>query len=132
MSILVVDDSDDIRDLLLEILRDEGYEADGAQDGEAALAFLALWTPRPRLILLDLMMPVMNGWQFVQAVRAHPVYVAIPIVLMSAGANLHEARRALSVADSLTKPINIPHLLGLVHAYYGPPGAAEGEATRTA
>ena len=61
--ILIVDDDPDIRDSLKEVLEDEGYEVNGVANGREALDYLRK-SPRPCVILLDLMMPVMDGWQF--------------------------------------------------------------------
>jgi two-component system, chemotaxis family, chemotaxis protein CheY len=121
MGVLVVDDTDAIREIVVELLSDEGYRTAGAPHGKAALAYLASGPWLPRLILLDLMMPVMNGWQFAQALRAHSVYVSIPIILMSAGANVHEARRALNVVGAVPKPLDFDHLCALVRQCLGPP-----------
>jgi CheY-like chemotaxis protein len=80
--VLVVEDDPALRDLLHTVLLDEGYEARTATDGATALALLESW--RPQVILLDLMMPGMDGWQFRHLQQADPRLASIPLVVMSA------------------------------------------------
>src|SRR5688572_20292727 len=80
--ILVVDDEPMVRDTLGQIFADEGYVVDTAVDGEDALACVK--AARPDAILLDLMMPGMNGRQFLQALRSDPAYQEIPVLIMTA------------------------------------------------
>jgi CheY-like chemotaxis protein len=80
--ILVVEDDDDTRDALCQLLRGQGYDVLCAADGDEALRCLA--RARPRLIITDLSMPVMNGWQLLQQVRSHPSWIDIPVIVLSA------------------------------------------------
>ncbi|MGZ3713275.1 MAG: response regulator transcription factor, partial [Bdellovibrionota bacterium] len=83
-TILVVEDDEGIRDLMLEILVQEGYTAAGCENGQQALEFLDAH-PSPCLILLDMMMPILNGKEFMDAFRKRPhTIVPIPIYLVSA------------------------------------------------
>ena len=83
-SVLIVDDDADIRAALSEVLRDEGFDTATAVDGEDALAWLRK-NGRPCVIVLDMMMPVMNGAAFLDAVAALPDVARVPVVVMSAG-----------------------------------------------
>src|SRR5690349_16993945 len=87
--VLVVDDDADIRETVSLILEDEGYEVQSAQDGAAALGVLRAG-PLPDVILLDLMMPVMNGWQFREQQTRDPRLAAIPVVVLSADSSLRD------------------------------------------
>lgn len=82
--ILIVEDDRDIRDVLAEILAEEGYQVLAAEDGAEGLRRLAEG-PTPDLILLDLMMPRMDGYQFREEQRKNPEWSPIPLVLLTAG-----------------------------------------------
>lgn len=118
-SILIVEDDTDLREALVQILRDEGYEADGAVHGEEALAHLRSRAASPCLILLDLTMPVMNGWQFRAEQRRDPELSGIPVVVLSAGSNLSVQIADLQVRDYVSKPICLPDLLDKIQRYCG-------------
>src|SRR5262245_59582395 len=79
-SVLIIEDDPDIREALAEILEDEGYATVLAGNGREALDHLAK-SEMPALILLDLMMPIMDGWQFRDEQRRSPSYAAIPVVV---------------------------------------------------
>lgn len=85
--LLIVDDDPDLRDGLAEVMEAEGYEVETAVDGSGALARLgdASATP-PDCVLLDLMMPVVNGWQVLEAMRSAPRLRAVPVVVVTASA----------------------------------------------
>jgi CheY-like chemotaxis protein len=116
-SILVVDDDAGIREALTDILEDEGYSVSSAPDGLAALEILRSQQMRPRLVLLDLMMPRMNGWQFRAEQRQDPDLAAIPVVVISAGGSTREQTQVLDVAEYLPKPIAFDQLFGIVERY---------------
>jgi len=105
--VLVVDDDPDIRELLFTALEDEGFEVVPAANGQEALAIME--TFRPDVIVLDLMMPVMDGWQFAQALRARAD--DIPLVLLSAARDLRVHARQLQAADMIEKPFDLSELL---------------------
>ena len=113
-SILIVDDDDDIRELLAEVLEDEGYRVATARNGLDALTQLRAGGARPSMILLDLMMPVMNGFQFLEAFRRDPALSPIPIAVVSAHGGLGPAERAAIAAPILAKPLALPRLLEVV------------------
>jgi len=118
-SILVVDDDADIRSSLTEILGDEGYRVAGVRNGREALAYLQAQT-RPSLILLDMMMPEMDGWRFRLEQQKSPELAAIPVVILSAHGNVREAALALGAADYLRKPLRIESLLEIAGRYCRP------------
>ena len=107
--ILLAEDDLDLRRLFAEALREDGYTVDETRDGAAALELLR--DRHPDLILLDLRMPVMDGWAFMEAYRREPAAGAIPIVVVSAVPSLFEATRTLPVRAVLAKPVEIPTLL---------------------
>src|SRR5207245_3461784 len=95
--VLVVDDDPDIRELLFTALEDEGFEVVPAANGQEALAIIR--TFHPDVIILDLMMPVMDGWQFVKEMRARDE--DIPLVLLSAARDLPKPAKDLDAAALL-------------------------------
>jgi CheY-like chemotaxis protein len=115
--ILVVDDDDAILGSLRELLESEGYGVDVAHDGREALDKLARMQP-PQLILLDLKMPVMDGWQFLSERSRDVGSGRVPIVLLS---GLPFIPNAPGVSDFLSKPINPSRLLACVRRFCGEP-----------
>jgi two-component system chemotaxis response regulator CheY len=116
--ILVVEDDAAIRGLVSEILRDDGYQVREASNGAEALERLS--DVRPDLIVLDLMMPVMNGWAFVEECRNKPDCGDVPIVVTSASHDLQrtaERLRSFGVRTCLAKPFDVDGLLALVERY---------------
>ena len=116
--ILVVDDDEAILDSLRDLLESEGYGVDVAHDGREALQKLAGMDP-PQLILLDLKMPVMDGWQFLSERSANTASPKVPVVLLS---GLPFIPNALGVSDFLSKPIKPSRLLDCVRRFCRPPG----------
>lgn len=114
--ILIVEDDADLREALSDVLRDEGYAVTSAADGREALDSLRR-EMRPSLILLDLTMPVMNGWQFRAEQREDPVLSGIPVVVLSAGDHLAEQLRPLGIDDFVRKPIELGYLLRKIERY---------------
>jgi CheY-like chemotaxis protein len=108
-SILVVDDDPSIRNLVCDALDLEGYEARPAQHGLAALDLLACW--RPDLILLDLTMPVMDGWRFCEVHQERPEIADIPIALMSAAHNVQSRPLPCVPAAIIQKPFDLDAML---------------------
>jgi CheY-like chemotaxis protein len=114
--ILIVEDDADLREALSEVLRDEGYAVTSAADGQEALDRLRREL-RPSLILLDLTMPVMNGWQFRAEQRQDPDLSEIPVVVLSAGEHLAQQMSPLGIDDFVPKPIELGHLLQKIERY---------------
>lgn len=109
--ILVVDDEDTIRELVVMALADEGYETAVACHGAEALALLC--REPADLILLDMRMPVMDGWEFARAYQAAPGPHA-PLVVLTAGRSAAEAAAAIGAVGCLAKPFELDNLLGTV------------------
>jgi CheY-like chemotaxis protein len=109
--ILVVDDDPDILDALSEILEVEGYQVQRARNGREALQRMNEGASVPDLILLDLMMPVMDGWEFARTLRpgARP-----PIVVLSADRNVSAKAQEIGAIGWLAKPFELGELLSLV------------------
>jgi serine/threonine protein kinase len=114
-SILVVDDDAAVREGLVRLLEDEGYRAVAATNGREALTKAR--AEMPRLILLDLKMPVMDGWQFLNVWNAVETDTRCPVVLLS---GLSFIRDAPGVADFLSKPVDAGRLLACVRRLAGP------------
>jgi two-component system, OmpR family, response regulator MprA len=120
--VLIVEDDDIVRRVLIEALTDEGYAVRAANDGLEALALLGEW--RPRIILLDLMMPVMDGRTFRAEQRARGLADDAALVVLSASRLAEEAGPALGATAVLTKPFDIDDLLAAIDRAAGPPAAA--------
>jgi len=110
--VLVVDDDRDLRELLAAMLTSAGFEVLTAENGAAALSVLR--TVIPDLIVLDLMMPVMNGWQFREAQSAVPDYSRIPVVCLSGHHAARHQASTLGITACVVKPFEIDELLGVV------------------
>jgi CheY-like chemotaxis protein len=119
--ILVVDDDPDILEALSEILEAEGFEIWRARNGKEALERLE--PEPPQLILLDLMMPVMDGWEFAQRMRQKPPAVAsVPLIVLSADRNVGSKALDIGAVGHLAKPFELNDLLEMVRrALKGPP-----------
>jgi CheY-like chemotaxis protein len=115
--ILVVDDDPGIGEAMFDVLGDEGYAVDLARNGLEALNKLRT-AQHPALILLDLMMPVMDGFGFRAEQLKDPVLKDIPVVVVTAG-TLDERIEALSCDDVLMKPIAIERLLATIERVCG-------------
>lgn len=116
-SILIVDDDSGIREALTMILEDDGYSVVSAANGRSALDLLLQSKRLPQLILLDLMMPIMNGWELHAALQQYPTLSAIPIVMLSADSTVNFKARARGAASYLAKPVDLVVLLNTVSKY---------------
>ena len=115
-TILLVEDDFDVREALVETLRELGHSVDCAADGEQALAYLR-GGRRPGLILLDLMMPRMSGWELLEHLGRDRALASIPVCVVSAsGASLPSGAQTM-----LSKPFDIQRLLDVVARHAGPP-----------
>jgi CheY-like chemotaxis protein len=112
--IIVVDDDEAVTDILACFLVDEGYSVVVAHNGLEAIERLV--TCRPRMILLDMQMPRMDGRAFVAAYRQCPAPHA-PIIVMSAAYDLRLWAARIGAKDYLCKPFDLYHVLDLVHRY---------------
>lgn len=114
--ILVVEDDADLRQSICSVLSDAGYTSRPAENGEVALERAR--EERPCVILLDLMMPIMNGWEFRSEQLRDPELSSIPVVIMTADGRAADKARTLHT-DYLRKPIHLDALLDLVNDYCG-------------
>jgi len=113
-TVLVVDDDNDIRETMVEILQDKGCAAIAAENGQAALQKLRDEGIKPCLILLDLMMPVMDGVGFRSEQQNDPALRDIPVVIISADRNLETTAKQLEVSAALKKPVSLKKLVEVV------------------
>lgn len=111
--ILVVEDDEDIRESIAEVLDIAGYRTLVAANGREALATLRT-KPHPALILLDLTMPIMSGWEFRAAQLGDPLLARIPVVLLSAVASPERRVIELRANAFLRKPVSLERLLAVV------------------
>ena len=109
-AILVVDDDDDVRGALAAFLEGAGYRVVEAEDGRAALERLRS-SPPVCVVLLDLFMPIMNGWAFRAAQRQDPALADIPVVLVTADRRGAEHAAELGAVANVEKPIEFDRLL---------------------
>lgn len=106
--LLIVDDDQAIREALKELLEDEGYEVETAADGVEAIDAMVRHTPC--VLLLDLMMPHMTGWQVVDAMKADAVLSRVPVCVMTAVPD----KAPKSAVCVLKKPLAVPRLLEVI------------------
>jgi CheY-like chemotaxis protein len=111
--VLIVEDDDDIRCDLAAILRIKGYVVAEAANGREALQLLSKHE-LPGVIILDLMMPVMNGWELMTALKADAQLAAIPVIVMTGAGHFEEHRATLGAVAVLSKPFELDQLLALV------------------
>jgi len=113
MTVLVVEDDEALADAMAATLEEEGLDVMVALNGRAALDALRA-RPRPGLILLDIAMPVMNGWEFRREQLRDKSLAGIPVVICTADGRAAEAARQLGAAGVLTKPLSAPELIHAV------------------
>ena len=117
--VLVVEDDADISENVRLLREGEGYRVSVAANGRAALDVLTHAETLPSVVLLDLMMPVMNGFEFRAAQLADPRLAAVPVVLMTADNHVAEKTASIGAADALGKPFDIDELLRVVRRFAG-------------
>ena len=112
--VLIVEDDADLREMMAQLLTIEGFDAAAVSNGREALDYLH-GASKPNLILLDLMMPVMDGWEFRRQQQADPDMARVPVIVLSA---LDPARTAAVDAKAfLKKPLDFDRLLQLVREH---------------
>jgi two-component system response regulator MprA len=104
-TVLIVEDDISIRRDLCELLTLEGYEVLLAENGEAALTVLRSVSSLPDLVLLDITMPIMDGWAFRAAQMQDPALAALPVVVMTADGHAPEKAKKMNAAGFVRKPI---------------------------
>lgn len=115
--ILIVEDDDDIAKNLKKLLEAEGYAAETARNGKVALERLQSAPELPSLILLDLMMPVMDGFQFREQQEKNAQTAVIPIVIMTAGGNIESSKLRLGAKAYVVKPPDAEILIKVIREY---------------
>src|SRR5262249_34538577 len=115
-NILLIEDEVDILTNLKDALEWEGERVYAASNGKEGIEIL-LEMPAPCLILLDLMMPVMNGWEFADALETYSAYADIPIVTLSA---FSDPERRIRANGSIKKPVDLDVLFAMVRRHCGP------------
>jgi CheY-like chemotaxis protein len=110
--VLVVDDDPDLLEVTSFVIEGEGLAVETAKNGEEALALLRAGR-LPTLVLLDLMMPVMNGWEFLATIAKDPLFQHIPVVVLTAG----EHTEVPGAMEVVSKPMDLNELLRLVEQY---------------
>jgi two-component system chemotaxis response regulator CheY len=118
--ILIVEDDADTRDSMRRLLELWGYRVLCAADGREALRLLS--DELPCLILMDLRMPNMDGWQFRHQLLKEPRLAAIPVVLITAEDDLHRAAGSLHAAAYFRKPVDIHQFVGMLQQVHGREG----------
>jgi CheY-like chemotaxis protein len=111
--VLIVEDDADLREMMAQLLTLEGYRAETVSNGREALKFLHEGPP-PDLILLDLMMPVMDGWEFRKVQQGEPALAKVPVVVLTALDQAQARAEGLNGVDFLKKPLDFDRLLEIV------------------
>ncbi len=111
-TVLVVEDEEDLREMMCEALERDGYTVVGASDGQEALDALAR-IEHTCLILLDLLMPGMNGWDFFEAFQARKELAGVPVIVHSSA----PSQAPVGVTGTLQKPLKLDQLLAVVKQY---------------
>jgi CheY-like chemotaxis protein len=114
---MIVEDDPDIRGAIVEVLADGNYRAMQASNGADALAELRSAAPRPCVILLDVMMPVMDGREFRNLQRTEESLRGIPVVVLSAHADATTYAEQMQAAGFLRKPVDLTTLLRIVEQF---------------
>ena len=112
--VLVIEDDEGLREMMAQLLTLEGFQTATVANGQEALAYLH-GSSKPEVILLDLMMPVMDGWEFRRHQQADPALAGVPVIVLSA---LDQARTTnVEAVAFLKKPLDFDRLLDLVRQY---------------
>ena len=124
--ILVVDDEDDILQFLKLVLHEKGYTVETATGGHEALTRAQL--ERPDLILLDIMMPQMDGWEVLKLLRVDPETARIPVAMLSARTEAKDRVQGLQegAIDDICKPFSLQELIGKIETIFHQVGESRG------
>ena len=115
-TVLIVEDTEDLRELFMEVLRQDGYRVLGAENGREALDVLSAEGSEPCLVLLDMMMPVMDGKTFIESLHAAHRAATLPVVVVSATVG---DKGVPGTSGFVKKPVAPDVLIALVRAYCG-------------
>ena len=114
IDVLLAEDDEDLREAMVDTLNDAGYRVEAVRNGLDALEWLEENAIPPKLILLDLMMPVMDGWQFLDERQKTPRVAAVPVVVLSANGSFSGGGDSTGF---MRKPVGVKPLLALVASY---------------
>ncbi|HUP27305.1 MAG TPA: response regulator [Chloroflexia bacterium] len=112
---LVVEDESYLCELISDVIESEGHTARRASNGLEALEQVRL--KKPQLILLDLMMPIMDGWEFMEALRANPEWDGVPVVIITAIYDVKRTQEETGAKAVITKPFDIDQITEIVRDY---------------
>ncbi|MDP2793551.1 MAG: response regulator [Sulfurisoma sp.] len=120
--ILLVEDNEMNRDMLSRRLERKGFQVINAMDGEQAVSVAS--SARPDLILMDMNMPVLDGWEATRRIKANPETAAIPVIALTAHAMTGDREKALAAGcdEYDTKPVEFPRLLDKITSLLNPRG----------
>ena len=113
--VLVVEDEAYLCELIGDVIESEGHTARKASNGLEALARMR--ERKPQLVLLDLMMPIMDGWEFMEALRANPEWDGVPIVIITAIYDVKRTQEETGARAVITKPFDIDQITEIVRLY---------------
>jgi CheY-like chemotaxis protein len=116
-TILLVEDDRDICEVVAQVLAEEGYETITLSNGAEGLAHLRSSAPRPFVVVLDLMLPVMDAWQFRAEQMRDPALADIPVVIFSANPKVRSHADALGAAAVIRKPPDLDELLTILSRF---------------
>lgn len=115
--IFIVEDSADIRDLVKLLYVGEGYHVETSTEGREAIQKLQSLNELPSFILLDLMMPGMDGYQFRKLQEIDPDFAEVPVVVMTADSNAEARAISLGAKGYIKKPVNVTDLLKIAERF---------------
>jgi len=121
-TILLVEDDEELRDIVADLLERGGYDVVPARNGKQAIDYLTNARQMPALILLDLMMPIVNGWECLRVIKSDGRFASIPVVVTTA----NRGDRPSAVEAVLNKPFSVGDLLTTVLHFAGPSSQADG------
>jgi CheY-like chemotaxis protein len=117
--VLIVEDDADLREMMAQLLTLEGFRSETAANGREALDYLHV-RPRPDVILLDLMMPIMDGWEFRKRQQDDPALADVPVIVLTALDQAQARASELEGVSFLKKPLDFDRLLELVRRHCHP------------
>lgn len=109
--VLIIEDDTEIREALSDILVSEGYAVQTANNGQEGLDYLKSQNEKPGIIILDLMMPIMDGWHFRDHQLQDPELAKIPVVVVTADGNASQKAKTMNATAGLKKPIDLDEFL---------------------
>jgi CheY-like chemotaxis protein len=115
--VLIVEDDPDMRESMESVLTYAGHSIAAVADGAEALSWLSGDRPHPCVIVLDLMMPGMNGFELRSRLRADPALAEIPVLVLTGAGNLADRKGIELQAEILRKPIDLKDLLAAIHRH---------------